>query len=131
MRRKKFLALKIDEIAAGYWLQIHLLSFCVLREFLLIYFSCFEIEYYFSCLPLYTKARMEIFFRPSFPSFVRFFNRFPVFFIIYLCGSFIVCPFFHRLSVSNVCPVSGGKRDAGATRGRFILTKREKLWERG
>jgi hypothetical protein len=74
---------------------------------------------------------MEIFFRPSFPSFVRFFNRFPVFFIIYLCGSFIVCPFFHRLSVSNVCPVSGGKRDAGATRGRFILTKREKLWERG
>jgi hypothetical protein len=27
--------------------------------------------------------------------------------------------------------VSGGKRDAGATRGRFILTKREKLWERG
>jgi uncharacterized membrane protein YcfT len=57
-RRKTFLALKIDEIAAGYWLQIHLSSFCVLREFLLIYFSCFEIEYYFSCLPLYTKARM-------------------------------------------------------------------------
>jgi hypothetical protein len=34
------------------------------------------------------------------------------------------------------CPLSstgwvGGKRAAGATRGRFILTKRGKPWERG